>query len=438
MFPFIDTGVPLLDFLFTLLVLILMTYPIIGGFSWFIGVLCYKYLFKHKQIEWIDIPTEKEPMITIMIPAHNEEICINDTINYLMTKINYSNYEVLVIDDGSTDRTLKILNCLMEKYDKLRVVRIEENKGKAHAFNAGVAFAKGDFILSNDADTVPEPDALWKYINYFKRPDSFNIAAVTANMDVKNRTTIFGKSQTVEFSSIVGIIKRTQAGVLGSLYAYSGANTMYRKEALIDAGMFRQDRATEDISIAWDHQCKGWISVFAPDIMFYMEVPESFRMLYRQRRRWAKGGTEVWLTNFKKVLLHPFQHIGRTAMFIDQTLSIVWAFVFWIYSFIFIMMLINFLMEGNIERVYHMFTMNFIFVSFEMIAGALQLGASMLIDDNGKKLKYFIFSPFYMLLFWMMNALTIITTFIPAVKTILGRGKGTWASPERYGNEISE
>lgn len=83
--------------------------------------------------------------------------------------------------------------------------------------------------MSNDADTVPEPDALWKYVNYFIRQDAVNISAITANMDVQNRTTIVSKSQTVEFSSIVGIIKRTQQGVLGVIYAYSGANTMYRK-----------------------------------------------------------------------------------------------------------------------------------------------------------------------------------------------------------------
>ena len=68
----------------------------------------------------------------------------------------------------------------------------------------------------------------------------------------------------------------------------------------------------------------------------------------------------------------------------------------------------------------------------------MQLGASMLIDDNGKKFKYFIFSPFYMLLFWMMNALAIVTTFIPGIKTILGHGEGTWKSPERHGKEIRE
>lgn len=72
------------------------------------------------------------------------------------------------------------------------------------------------------------------------------------------------------------------------------------KEALIDVGGFRQDRATEDISIAWDHQLNDWLSVFAPEIIFFMEVPVTLKMLYRQRKRWAKGGTEVWLTNFKK------------------------------------------------------------------------------------------------------------------------------------------
>lgn len=125
-------------------------------------------------------------------------------------------------------------------------------------------------------------------------------------MDVQNRAKLIAKSQTVEFSSIVGIIKRTQLGVLGSIYAYSGANTMYRKDALIDVGLFRQDRTTEDISIAWDHQMDGWLSLFAPRIMFFMEVPESLKMLYRQRKRWAKGGTEVWLTNFKSIFT-PFR-----------------------------------------------------------------------------------------------------------------------------------
>ncbi|EMF0103437.1 glycosyltransferase [Enterococcus hirae] len=427
----IHTGNELLDFVATIIYFILVSYPILGSFAWFIGVLCYSFLFKYKHIDWAEIPTEVEPFITIMVPAHNEEVVIEDTIDYLMTKINYGNYEVLVTDDGSTDETPAILARLQKKYPKLRVIRIDKNKGKAHAFDIGMAFAKGRLILSNDADTVPEPDALSNYVNYFIRPGGRNISAVTANMDVKNRTSLLGKSQTVEFSSIVGIIKRTQAGVLGGLYAYSGANTMYRKDALIDVGGFRQDRATEDISIAWDHQLNGWISVFAPTIIFFMEVPVSLPMLYRQRKRWAKGGTEVWLTNFKKVLFHPFENIGRTFMFIDQTFSIIWSLFFCISFFVFIILMGIYLYQGNFEQIYRTLTISFLFVCFEMISGIIQLIASLVVNDQGRKLKYMLFAPLYMLLFWMVNAITIMTTFIPAIKTILGYGSGTWKSPER-------
>lgn len=431
----INTGIPIIDGLISFMLFVLIAYPILGSFVWFIGSFCYTFLFRYRQLHWHDIPIAIQPMITIMVPAHNEEIVIENTIEYLMNHLNYHNYEVLVMDDGSTDDTPVILERLREKYSKLRVIRIEKNKGKAHAFNIGVGFAKGKLILSNDADTLPEPDALIKYVNYFLREDSTNISAVTANMDVQNRSTLLGKSQTVEFSSIVGVIKRTQIGVLGAIYAYSGANTIYRKDALIDVGLFRQNRATEDISIAWDHQFDGWLSLFAPKIIFFMEVPETLTMLYRQRKRWAKGGTEVWLTNIRRVLLHPFKNIGRTLLFLDQTLSILWTFFFWISTVIFAGIFIYNLVLGNYQIILHLLTGAFTFVCFEMIAGLLQLLASLLVDDEGSKIKYFLFAPLYMLFFWMMNAVTVVVTFIPAVKTILGHGTGVWVSPERQKRE---
>lgn len=309
--------------------LLLVSYPILGAFAWFIGVLCYQLIYRHRHkddIEFKQLTPAEQPFITIMIPAHNEEVMIEHTINYLMNNLNYEKYEVLVTDDGSTDETPAILERLQSVYDNLRVVTIKKNQGKAHAFNVGVGFARGEFILSNDADSIPEPDALWKYMSYFMGEEHANTAAVTANMDVQNRSTIIAKSQTVEFSSIVGVIKRSQVSALGNMYAYSGANTMYRRDALIDVGLFRQDRATEDISIAWDHQLNGWTTVFSPDILFYMNVPENLDALYHQRKRWAKGGTEVLLTNFKRVVSHPGKYLKQWAFITDQTLSIIWSY----------------------------------------------------------------------------------------------------------------
>lgn len=414
--------------------LLLVSYPILGAFAWFIGVLCYQLIYRHRHkddIEFKQLTPAEQPFITIMIPAHNEEVMIEHTINYLMNNLNYEKYEVLVTDDGSTDETPAILERLQNVYDNLRVVTIKKNQGKAHAFNVGVGFARGEFILSNDADSIPEPDALWKYMNYFMGEEHANTAAVTANMDVQNRSTIIAKSQTVEFSSIVGVIKRSQVSALGNMYAYSGANTMYRRDALIDVGLFRQDRATEDISIAWDHQLNGWTTVFSPDILFYMNVPENLDALYHQRKRWAKGGTEVLLTNFKRVVSHPGKYLKQWAFITDQTLSIIWSLFFFVSTLIFLISLVTFFFTGNYERVYHMFCMAFIFVTFEMFAGVLQLLSALIVDDRGRKFKYLIFMPLYMLIYWQVNALALVTTLIPAVKTILGYGSGTWVSPVR-------
>lgn len=414
--------------------LLLVSYPILGAFAWFIGVLCYQLIYRHRHkddIEFQPLTPEEQPFITIMIPAHNEEVMIEHTINYLMNNLNYEKYEVLVTDDGSTDETPAILERLQSVYDNLRVVTIKKNQGKAHAFNVGGGFARGEFILSNDADSIPEPDALWKYMSYFMGEEHANTAAVTANMDVQNRSTIIAKSQTVEFSSIVGVIKRSQVSALGNMYAYSGANTMYRRDALIDVGLFRQDRATEDISIAWDHQLNGWTTVFSPDILFYMNVPENLDALYHQRKRWAKGGTELLLTNFKRVVSHPGKYLKQWAFITDQTLSIIWSLFFFVSTLIFLISLVTFFFTGNYERVYHMFCMAFIFVTFEMFAGVLQLLSALIVDDRGRKFKYLIFMPLYMLIYWQVNALALVTTLIPAVKTILGYGSGTWVSPVR-------
>ncbi|WP_353989664.1 glycosyltransferase family 2 protein [Pediococcus argentinicus] len=412
--------------------LILCLYPVIGSFFWFAGSMSYRFFKTNKRDDnWQEIPEDEQPLITIMIPAHNEEVMIEETITYLFEEINYSNFEVLVMDDGSTDQTPEILARLRDKYPRLRTVRVTKNKGKAHAFNIGMYFAKGEYILSNDADTIPEPDALMKYMNFFMNACDLNTSAVTANMDVQNRTTLICKSQTVEFSSIVGIIKRSQTAINDSMYAYSGANTLYKKDFLIDVGGFRQNRATKDISIAWDHQMIGAVPRFAPNIVFHMNVPETVRDLYKQRKRWAQGGTEVWLTNIKKFLMHPIHHRYQMSMFVDSTLSIIWSFFFMITSIIFIGTMAYFAATGQYARIEKSVLMALIFVAFEVLAGFIQLLAALILDHHGAKMKYLLFAPLYMLFYWMVNPITVVMTFIPALKTILGFGSGTWISPAR-------
>ena len=160
---------------------------------WFFGAVSYM-LFRHREELLPDVELESEPFITIMIPAHNEEVVIKSTLEYLLTKLHYHNYEVLVMDDGSTDRTPEILHQMQKSFPRLRVIRIEENQGKAHAFNIGIFFAKGEYILSNDADTIPEPDALIKYMQYFTSPNGVNYADTSGGDDVRSASNA-GKDQ---------------------------------------------------------------------------------------------------------------------------------------------------------------------------------------------------------------------------------------------------
>ena len=107
--------------------LILCIYPILGAMFWFFGAISY-VLFRQKEELPPKAEITTEPFVTIMIPAHNEEIVIKSTLEYLLTQLNYHNYEVLVMDDGSDDRTPEILRSMQAKHSRLRVIRIAQNQ----------------------------------------------------------------------------------------------------------------------------------------------------------------------------------------------------------------------------------------------------------------------------------------------------------------------
>lgn len=414
-----------------ILIFVLVAYPIVGGMAFIISSFYYK-VFLEKR----DLPRylqHGEPFVTIFIPAHNEEASIASTIDYLEENLNYpaDKYEILVINDGSTDRTGEILVDLQQKYADLRVVTIVKNRGKAHGFNVALAFAKGDFILSNDADTKPNPDAVWQYMSYFEREGGHNVGAVTGNMLAANRTTIAALAQQNELNSIIGIIKRGQMSY-GALFAFSGANTMYRKQAVLDVGGWHAEQPTEDIAIAWDMQTAGWHALFAPHIRFFLDVPEQTKALVKQRKRWSSGGIYVLLTKGPKLLRHPLRNYAMMPVIIDYAFSVVWSFFYWISMALFLLSQLYFAGTLNWERFWHNWYMVGIFVAIEMVVGIVQLTAASYYNDGGKTLKYILFAPWYMLIYWMVNTYTVVHQFIPTVRKIWAlRDGGVWKSPER-------
>ncbi|UQS86868.1 glycosyltransferase [Nicoliella spurrieriana] len=414
-----------------LLTFSLICYPILGAIYISFGIIWYEYLCSSKITHFNNYPVvSNEPLVSIIISAHNEHSTLTPTIEYLENRLCYRHYEVLIMDDGSTDDTLDIAKRLQAQYQNLRVVHISNNNGKAHALNVGIGFANGEFILSNDSDTLPEPNAINKYLTYFTGIKNRNVGAVTANMDVNNRTTLIAKSQIIEFTSIVGGIKRTQTAVSGSMYAFSGANTMYRRDALIDVGGFRQNRATEDISIAWDMAYYQWQTKFSPDIVFHMLVPEDIPSLYHQRKRWSQGGTEVWLYNFRRMVCSPIGMHRQLPIYVDNTLSILWSFALFIATVVLVIMNIDFLLTHQYARLLNLWTVNMALVAIEYLMGFVQLILSLNYDQFGMKMRYLWVAPLYISCLWLVNTVSLVMTFILACKTIFfGHSSGTWQSP---------
>lgn len=408
----------------------MICYPILSSIYVVFGNIFYKHFYHDKVSYFGKDNVTNMPFVTIIVAAHNEHDGLEKTLHYLLTKVKYINYEVLLVDDGSTDDTIQIARSFQKTYSRLRVIHVEKNAGKAHALNIGIGFAKGDFILSNDADTLPEPNALFKYMQYFEGEKNRNVGGVTGNMDVLNRNNTISKSQIIEFTSIVGGIKRLQSAVADSMYAFSGANTMYRKDALIDVGGFRQNRATEDISISWDMVYHGWQSKFAPNIFFKMLVPENIKNLYRQRKRWSQGGSEVLLTNFKRMFINPVVMSKNIPIFLDELFSTSWNFLFFITTFITVMTNIYLFTIGDFTDLFWLWLFNMILVCVEFIMGILQLLVAIHYDQDGVKIRYFWISPVYISVLWLINPITLLVTFPKACKVAFGGGSaGTWKSP---------
>jgi len=414
-----------------ILIFVLVAYPIVGGMAFLVSSLYY-----HLLLESRDRPrylAHGEPFVSIFIPAHNEEASIEGTVRYLETMLNYppDRFEIIVIDDASTDATGAILSRLQEEYADLRVITIVKNRGKAHGFNVALGFARGDFILSNDADTKPNPDALWQYMSYFEREGGQNVGAVTGNMLAANRTTITALAQQNELNSIIGLIKRSQMSY-GALFAFSGANTMYRKQAVLDVGGWHAEQPTEDIANAWDMQIHGWRALFAAHIRFFLDVPERAGALVKQRRRWSAGGMYVLLSKGVRLWRHPIRHYQMMPIITDYAFSVVWSVFYWISMALFVLSQVYFAGMRNWERFWHNWYMVGIFVAIEMVVGVLQLVVASYYNDRGRTLKYVLFAPWYMLIYWMINTFTVVVELLPTIRKVWAmRDGGTWKSPQR-------
>ncbi|MFC9459192.1 bifunctional polysaccharide deacetylase/glycosyltransferase family 2 protein [Streptomyces sp. NPDC056983] len=228
------------------------------------------------------VPPVTEP-VTVIVPACNEEAGIEATLRSLLAS-THTYVQIIVVDDGSSDRTFEIAESVHAWDPRVMVVR-QENAGKAAALNTGLSWAQFDLVVMIDGDTVFEPDAVARLIQPFADP---RVGAVSGNTKVGNRQGILGRWQHLEY--VIGFnLDRRMFDVLECMPTVPGAIGAFRRAALTGVGGVREDTLAEDTDLTMALCRAGWRVVYEESAIAWTEVPASVQQLWKQRYRWCYG-----------------------------------------------------------------------------------------------------------------------------------------------------
>ncbi len=305
-------------------------YPMLSGLMWIVTALTYWWRRERNDAGPPPLP-EPAPPVTVLIPAYCEAAHIVATVEASL-RIDYPDFEVLVVDDASTDDTVFRLRHLIDA-GKVRLVRKSVNEGKAMALNDAIPCARGEILFIMDADARPDPNILRRMVPHFSSP---RVGAVTGNPRVANRVSLLARLQAIEFTSIISLQKRAQR-IWGRILTVSGVVGAFHRRALEDVGRFSPDMATEDIDVSWKLQLRHWDIRYEPQAIVWMQVPPRWRDLWKQRRRWALGLAQVLRRHFADVARWRSRRLWPVAA--ESIFSILWGFSFvllttlWIISY---------------------------------------------------------------------------------------------------------
>jgi poly-beta-1,6 N-acetyl-D-glucosamine synthase len=262
-------------FVLTFLVVLIVRYVLL---------LWLSYL-QHIENRGRDAECTHQPPVTILVPVYNEEAVIAPALRSLL-ELRYPAFHVIVVDDGSTDRTFERACALAGRYGEstIRVVR-KNNGGKASALNAGITLATTEFVLCMDGDSSLHPDTLKFAMRHFVDP---RVGAVAGNVKVVNRHNVWTRLQALEYVEGLNTARRAQ-GFLRVVNIIPGPIGVFRRDALLRAGGYDTDTFAEDADLTLKLLTAGWHVAYEERAIAYTEAPERYLDLVKQRYRWTRG-----------------------------------------------------------------------------------------------------------------------------------------------------
>jgi cellulose synthase/poly-beta-1,6-N-acetylglucosamine synthase-like glycosyltransferase len=305
------------------------------------------------------------PTISVIIPVHNGEKTIGKTLKSLL-RMNYpkEKLEILVIDDGSTDKTAEIA----KKFKEVKLFRIKHG-GKARAVNYGIKKARGELVAILDDDTLVEKNILRKMVRFFADE---RVASVINGTHVLNPKNLWEKIQEIEY--IITIFVRKILSKMDSLFVTPGTFTLYRKKIFDEIGYFDEKNLTEDLEIALRIlSTKKYKIISVPKAKSYTIVPSTFSSLLKQRVRWNIGLIKN-LTKYRFLFSKDYKNLG---MFVLPSTIISFNLLIIFFSLVLLNLIIFFVQRAYILSktglevfLINLFSFNperFLTISFEVI-----------------------------------------------------------------------
>jgi len=248
------------------------------------------------------------PGVTVLIPAHNEESVIVQTVQSVLHS-DLSNIRVIVVDDGSSDRTLELLESNFGKNGCVQIIH-QVNRGKAAALNNALSHAHTAFVVTIDADTEIETDAIRKLLRHFSDP---KVGAVAGNVKVGNRSRWLTRWQALEYITSQNMEKRA-FDLLNCITVVPGALGAWRREAIEAAGGITADTVAEDADLTIAIRRLGWRVTYDEEAIAWTEAPETPGQLIRQRFRWTFGTLQSFWKHSDTLFRPKYGTLGCVAL----------------------------------------------------------------------------------------------------------------------------
>ncbi len=408
---------------FRIIELIVFWYPIGMSMLWIVGSVIYYFRIERKD----PLPLPATPMVSVLVPAFNESANLIEVVKHL-NEMNYPNYEILIINDGSTDDTVAYAKALAEKYERVRCIDLQENCGKANALYLGFMASKGEYLVCVDGDSYLDKNCIrYMMAHFLNANNGERVGAVTGNPRVRNRSSLLAKIQLCEYASIISLIKRAQR-IWGKVMTVSGVVVAYRKQALLDCGLWDRDMVTEDIAVTWKLERNFWDIRYEPNALCWMLVPETIKGLIKQRKRWAQGGQEVIFRHAG--IFKSWRRRRMYPVYFEQVLSLIWI-VLWLL----LTVTEIFKLCYNIGSY-----MPYLWKSqFLAVICMVQFVVALCLERRYDKgiFKYMISAAWYPVIYWIVNGLVALMA-LPGTLFKKKDSLATWKSPDRGIDTSSE